>query len=314
MTPGCRLGSERDRIRIGAHGYPAVMRTIPSLLAAAALALAAFASDQGPAPTLESKEIPADLAADVKRVELVGREIHANDAASARATDALAAKLGDLEHVGLGGWLTERERDAKNQPLESWLVLFVSADKTPRVLLRVRVTAGDKSPELLATAEPQPLSDAQKLLWTARQLAIEAAGPYEQPMNPVVLAGADIGAEDIYVYLMAGTEKPDTAVLGRHVRVRVAKDATKVLEVAPLSKSVIELATKLPDGKDVVALTVTHVLTEHPSEAHVFASLLYGKQIFVTTKRGVWSIAAGKVRYMGEMQKKEPPKSEGGGR
>ncbi len=265
------------------------------------LALLLLALPQQPQP------VPADLAADVARSERIGLEIFLNDRASSRATDCLAAKLGTLEDKGLGGFLAVRETEEGGKPAPSWVVSFVSDEDPPRVLHRVRVALEERPPVYLDTPEPLALPDTLRTLFAARQLAIEKGGPYEQPVNPVVLRGADVGAEGILVYLLAGSDTPDVAVLGRHVRVRVSEDGQKVLEVAPLTKSVIESPTKTAEGKPVVALTVTQLLTDFPTEAHVFANLLYKLPVGVGTKRGVWMVEEGKIRFLGE---RAPPKAK----
>ena len=45
----------------------------------------------------------------------------------------------------------------------------------------------------------------------------------------------------------------------------------------------------------MAALMVSHVLTDHPREHHVYASLMYGMPILVQTKSHLWSVEDGKI-------------------
>lgn len=240
------------------------------------------------------KPIPADLADQVRRAEDIGKAIFESDQAAWHGSDALAEAKGPLEKLGLGGFLTVREQD------KGWSVLFLTRAEPVRVAQRVSVGPSESTPKVLDTPEPLPLSKADAALWAARQLALESGGPYEQPINPVVLRGSDFGESGILVYLLGGTQKPDVAVLGRHVRVRVSDDGTKVTEVLPLVKGVIESPTKSPDGKQVVGLMATQLVTDFPTEVQVFAQLNAGLPLYVATRRGVWKLEQGKIAYMGE--------------
>ena len=217
------------------------------MLALALLLFTAFG------PAQDVKPIPADLAQEVQRSERIGRTLFESDQASWHASDALAESKGPLEKLGLGGFLALKERDS------SWTVLFLSSEERPRILQRVQVQGPERKPKLLDTPTPLPLSKEDAPLWAARQLALESGGPYEQPINPVVLRGSDFGESGILVYLLGGSDKPDVAVLGRHVRVRVSDDGAKVTELLPLVKGIIESPTKSGEGKPVVG----EVPTDH---------------------------------------------------
>ena len=88
------------------------------------------------------------------------------------------------------------------------------------------------------------------------------------------------------VELLAGTNKPDTVVLGKHYRVIVTQDGRRVESITPLSKAILEFP-KHPNG---LSLYVTHIVTDYPLETHVFASMLNDVPIYVETERGVWLV------------------------
>jgi len=258
------------------------------MLALALLLFTAFG------PAQDVKPIPADLAQEVQRSERIGRTLFESDQASWHASDALAESKGPLEKLGLGGFLALKERDS------SWTVLLLSSEEQPRILQRVQVQGPERKPKLLDTPTPLPLSKEDAPLWAARQLALESGGPYEQPINPVVLRGSDFGESGILVYLLGGSDKPDVAVLGRHVRVRVSDDGAKVTELLPLVKGIIESPTKSSEGKPVVGLMASQIVTDFPTEVQVFAQLNAGLPLYVATRRGLWKIEQGKIAYLGE--------------
>ncbi len=281
----------------------ALLAPMFALLSAASVTLVQDPPAQpAPAPAAAApapREIPAELAPLVEQATRLGRELFGNDRASSRATDALAAKLGSLEDRGIGGYFAVHESDDAGKPVPSWIVYFTSDEAPPRVLHRVRVALEARAPEVLDTPEPLPLAAELAPLAAARERAIEAGAPYEQSVNPVVLRGRDAGVEGLRVYLLAATDQPGIAVLGRHVCVELSADGTRVVQVRPLSKGVIEIPLATPANERVHALSVTHVLGDTPSEAHVFASLAYGLPIFVGTARGLWKVEAGTVQYFG---------------
>src|SRR5206468_3754722 len=107
-----------------------------------------------------------------------------------------------------------------------------------------------------------------------------------QPINPVVLPEK----EHIVVYLLAGTNKPNVVVIGKHYRVLVSADGKTVEEVTPRSKSVIELSTEAQGPDKVAALITSQIVTDYPLETHVFASLSNRRiPIYISTTRGLWS-------------------------
>ena len=231
--------------------------------------------------------IPPDLAPQIQQSIDLGRELYFQDSASAAATDALLEKLGSLEDKGLAGYLTLREGDDDGKPLPSWLVVFVTRDRDPRIAYRIHVPMkrGEK-PRIEVLSPPvQPNPEVLKL-FRARQTALSAAQPFAQPINPVVLPASAIGQEGVLVELLAGTTKSDTVVLGKHYRVIVSADGRRVEQIIPLSKGILEF-TK---GAGTVALTVSHIVTDYPLETHVFASMLNHVPIYVGTDRGVWLV------------------------
>jgi hypothetical protein len=252
----------------------------------------------------KTQPTPPDLVKDVGRAIALGNEIYLNDWASAVGTDVLVEKAGDLRGK-VSGYLTFREGDGSGlQP--SYRVWFFTTDDPPRVAYTVRVPlepGRDRTVETLSP--PEAPSAFLATMFRARQAAVAAIAPIVQPPNPVVMPAAVLGEEGILVEVIAGTTKPNLAVLGRHCRVVVSEDGSRVTKVFPLSRGVIELPTNnCPNQAKCLALAVNHIVTEAPVETHVFASLLNRIDLYVTTSRGWWRVKGATVEFLGSLDDK----------
>jgi hypothetical protein len=247
--------------------------------------------------------VPPDLAKEVERASGLGHEIYLNDWASAVGTDVLVAKLGDLRGK-VGGYLTFREGDDSG-PKPSFVVSFFTPDDPPKVAYTVRVpleAGGERTVETLSP--PEAASPFLLTMFRARQAAIAAIAPVVQPPNPIVMPAAAIDEEGILVEVIAGTTKPNVAVIGRHYRVVVSADGSRVTKVFPLSKGVLELPTTYGANQKPVALVVSHVVTDAPVETHVLASLQNRIDLYVSTSRGWWRVKGDKIEFLGSLDAK----------
>lgn len=247
--------------------------------------------------------IPEDLDGLVERAEAIGRAIYVLDSASAVGTDALLDEVPDPEQAGLAGYLTVADTGSDGRPTGSFRVYFFTDEERPRVSYTVSVSgAAVEDAHVRKNESPEAPSEAVALLIRARQTALGALKQPVQPINPVVVPGRAIGEQGFLVYLLAGTKRPNVAVLGRHYRVVVSPDGGSVKRFEPLSKGILELALESPDmpkGAKVHGLLVTHLVTDYPLETHVFVSLLYGKPLFVGTARGLWKVERGRISFYG---------------
>jgi hypothetical protein len=120
-----------------------------------------------------------------------------------------------------------------------------------------------------------------------------------QPVNPVLLPAEANGETGVLVYLLAGTKRPDVAVLGRHFRALVPIEGTSLTYLKPLSNSAMEIPTRDPYGEPVVGLGISHLVTDFPLETHVFTSLLHKTPIHVVTQRGAWRVDGERISFLG---------------
>ena len=165
----------------------------------------------------------------------------------------------------------------------------------------------DRQPAFAAFDPPKAASAAFLTLVRARQLAISALASVPQPINPLVLPAALNGESGILVYLLAGTARPNVAVLGKHYRLLFPPDASTVSYMMPPSNEILEVPIKAPDGATPEALAVTQVVTEFPIETHVLVSLQIELPIFVGTRRGMWRVDGARISFLGEQIPDSPP-------
>lgn len=96
--------------------------------------------------------------------------------------------------------------------------------------------------------------------------------------------------QDIIIYFIAEPPSQDYIVFGRHYK--VAKGV-----VIPSTKSCFISSAEPPD-KNVVGVFTTHLLSDTPTEFHVFLSLKHKKPIYVVTSRGIWKVELDKIEFL----------------
>jgi hypothetical protein len=243
--------------------------------------------------------IPIEMRQQVRNSEIIGRQIYILDKVSAIATDVLSEKVPSYREKNLAGYLPFREGGDDLRPKDSYLVTFFTKEEPMRIAYEVRMKP-DAAPELAAFDPPIRAPGSFVHMAKARQAAIAALPSYPQPINPLILPAELLGEKGMMVYLIAGTTKPNVAVFGRHYRVLIPERGGPPSYVMPLSKTILELPTKAPDGANIEALLVTHLLTDWPLETHVFVSLLTHKRVYVGTRIGIWSVDGDKITFIGD--------------
>jgi hypothetical protein len=279
--------------------------TIAAMMVLIAPGCATSATQQGRSDKAESGElpIPTDLHDQIRRSCGIGRQLYVLDKAAAIGTDVLLEKVKDSQRQGLAGYLPFQEADDDGKLKRSFVVTFFTTDNPPRIAHEIRV-APQRQPTLQSYDPPKMASASFAALVRARQMAIAAMPPTDQPINPLLVPGEANGEKGVLVYLLAGTTKADLAVFGRHFRSLVPLTGISVTYMMPLSNTALELPTRGPDGQEPAALIVSQVVTDFPLETHVFTSLLIKKVVYVGTRRGVWRVDGDKIALVSY----EPPK------
>ena len=249
---------------------------------------------------------PEKLRAEVERAQELGTMLFLLDRASAIGTDIMLANIPSPKERGIRGYLTLRE--GEDRPGDTYLVQFFTAGEPLHVLCRVRVPMRhDRKPTFEALEPPPSASEDAQRLMRARATAIAALGPPTQPLNPVILPGRAIGQDGILVYLLAGTNRTDVAVFGKHHRVLVSPDGRTVTKLEPMSKTVLEVPMESgPPGSKGAGLWVTHLVSECPVETHVFVSLLHRLPVHVATACGSWVVDGNKISLLKAAPEQRP--------
>jgi hypothetical protein len=86
---------------------------------------------------------------------------------------------------------------------------------------------------------------------------------------------------DVEGYLLRRGDTPDAVAIGPHTRCRLSPDGRTIRGSEPLARS--ELILPARNEGDVGDVTVTHLLDDVPSEAHVYLSLRHGIAMSVIT-------------------------------
>lgn len=214
----------------------------------------------------------------------MGQRLFAQDQISAAATDLV--QPGGLPAT-VEGWITRQTSDG-------WRVDFFSSVAGRAVALAtVRFGPKGAASPPVRHAVPEALDEEGQAMASARAAAIAAFRPIcGGPHNVDVVPASVIGKPGWYVYFSPGTTKPDEVVLAGHVRIAVAVGpaGSEVTEVMPLARSCGIGAPPGSSDDHRVAISITHMVTPTPTEAHVFASLLSDVPLVVVTPAGMWIV------------------------
>ena len=92
------------------------------------------------------------------------------------------------------------------------------------------------------------------------------------------------------IYLIAQGPKENQIVFGKHFKIFDDK-------IVSSTKSCFVLPSP-PENS--VGSFVTHLLSDTPTEFHVFISLKHNKPVFVGTARGIWKVENGEIEFIEE--------------
>ena len=250
-------------------------------------------------------DLSTDYGAQIEMAQTIGSMLYIHDKASAIGTDIMMENVSDYRDKNLGGYITFREAGEDGTPIDSYLVSFYTNEDPKKIKYDIHVRLNNNH-EFIEHTPPEETKPWIRDLIKARQAAIEAIPEITQPINPVILPGDIFGEKGIAIYLLAGASEPNVAVLGKHYLAFVDPDNGYSVEIKPLSNSEIVIPLRGENNEKAEALAMTHLLTDWPTEIHVFASLLYKMKIMVATKSGIWKVDGMNISFMGKTPKKDP--------
>lgn len=252
--------------------------------------------------TAEPQElpIPSELQPRIARAEFLGAVMFSLDHGAARAQDALHAHLG----IGLAeplpgilSWVTTLDDDQVQ-------VDFVGGSaEEPVTLYRSISQLGTASPSIEPIEPPEPLGPtATAQFWAMQTAATQRFRRCSSAYNPIVVPGSLVGEEGWLVYMMAASTKPNEAYLTGHHRFLVTGDGKSVLRHDPLSREC--MAHRWEEDETPAQFHVTHLVSEVPDEAYVFANLLYTRPIAVLAvdRQEAWIVLRGRYHYFGDVK------------
>ena len=143
----------------------------------------------------------------------------------------------------------------------------------------------EKYTSLNGTEKPSS-REAELMLMLKEQMC---KGDYQ----PIAIIREEKKLESIYFLLMPDR---DTGVqFGRHFRMDFKLGTNDIDSLELSTKGCILIPSNEKKGSNAVALFITHLLTEAPTEFHVFLSLYHKKTVFVSTSQGLWKVEQGKI-------------------
>jgi hypothetical protein len=231
-----------------------------------------------------------DEAAQIRKVEAVGRLLYDKDVRAAAASDIAVPRLDLPAHPGFVGWVTH-----PNGP-DYTVSFYERSGDGFRVLADVAFN-GPAPPQLTLGPNRLP-SEAEVSMMNARIAAIgERWAECSDHFNTVVVPGDAPDRWDVYV--LSATINPRYVLVGGHVKVSVSKADGRVLDAVRLAKTCVRLdksPPELPEGATPMMLYTTHLVSDYPIAIHPYLNLLHKMPLAIRTRRGIWFIRDGNIR------------------
>ena len=238
---------------------------------------------------------------ELERVLIVGKEIYRKDQLAWKASDIVIERIRLPDDVL--GWLVHREGSID-------IVSFYRGRiGTPALLADVEFD-GNARPTLIEKPTRE-ISNTERSMLVARyigyQIVRRARTRCSDNLNTVVLPSSVENAWDVYV--LSATTEPDKVMFGGHARITVSADEkAEVISMFPFTVSCLVMSKAeedLPEGWELNSLYVSHIVSDLPSETHVFLSYSHNIRIVVTTETGDIAIENG--RYEIEHLRQKSP-------
>lgn len=234
----------------------------------------------------------------IRRAEKVGHHIFMEDVIAGRGTDVAIGDGGLLTDARRRGWIVTRNAECAT-------VRFIGFEADQYVALVDVCFPWDSMTQPVWKREVRrytpalPLPPDQKTMASARQVAIDSLNAHcSDRYNTILVPGDLLGNKGWTVYLLAATTEPDEIMFGGHVRVDVSEDGRTPLQMTTLSKSCL----RVKSSKEMVSHNVTELVSDYPTEIHVYLSRLHRIPIYVVARSGVWKVEDGKIHWKGQVR------------
>lgn len=200
----------------------------------------------------------------------------------------------------VSGWIVEEDGDGER-------VLFYKGTTTgfaPAYSMNVRNgRAIEKS--FVAFGEGEALTLAQAAMIKARERGITAGvSGCAKTYNTVVIPDEEIG---FLVYVLAATTEENAVVFGGHLRHDVDASGEAVVGFRKFTNSCLVVRRpKLPKDATIAALMVSQVVTNYPTEIHIWLALQHGVTLYVVApEKLLWVVENGTIREVVREEKKQ---------
>ncbi|MDP8916819.1 MAG: hypothetical protein M3M95_06415 [Pseudomonadota bacterium] len=255
-------------------------------------AVAAWLAAATPVLAQEPVQAPAAIRQfDLRTIERLGRGIHRQDVAAARATDALLKVAPDPAKEGIVGWLVAEMGDSDR-------VRFLrNTEAGPEVAYDVDVPP--RGAPLVSSPSSRALSAEERAAFAAQQTAARNVPRVCRPRyNAAVLK--DPAGDGWLVWLLAPSPAAGLVPVGGHFRFSITADGKTVKRRDALSTSCLVLSPGqgVPKGAKPVGMVVSHVVSPTPVETHVFLQLLHRVPMYVAAGDANWKIEQGRIGRM----------------
>lgn len=248
---------------------------------------------------------------DLATLGRIGREIYRHDQIAWHGTDAVFEQVGQakMTEERCCGWVVDTSGD---EPL---LRFVRKTGEGEEAAYDVRFPKDGKP--VVSTPENRALTEHQKASRRAFSVATMGFAEKRMPIcrcrgsyNFVVLD--DPTGPGFLVYLLRPKDEDAVIPVGGHYRISVSADGRTVMQIDRLWRTCMTLDKRdgLPAGAEMVAASMSHVVSPSPLETHVFLSLQEKLPFYVITNDGrTWRVADGAIE-LADMEKDPAAKAK----
>ena len=240
-------------------------------------------------PSTSTIEIPPALAQKVRTAEDVGQYLALQDVVATKGNDVVQTDPTLRDDPQRQGWIIVQ--DDRCMLVRFFGQLGDQYASLYDICFRLNsMKAQQWTSELIKHETPLPLPAAQQNMVRARQLAVGSlTEPCSDQYRLVMLPGNMDNQKFWAVYLIPSSKKPETVIVRGHAIIAVSGDGTQVLRSSQPSKC-LELPTA-----PAVPLTFGELVSETPTEFHIYLNRMLNSPIYVSTRAGLWKVNEGRL-------------------